>query len=171
MPELQVRVEPSGVRRQGRREVRYLAGFGSGVSFGVHSDCLKNLVRGITERVLYVRRGEGLDKPPQPVDGVWSRLSHVRQRLLRKTRSTPVVDRDEYPSLYHGRKRGVYERAVESLKVRGLTVRDSFVSVFIRLRRSTLLRRLTLLPGSYSRGPLGTTLRLAGTSSCSRRSL
>ncbi len=146
VPELQVRVEPDGVRRQGRREVRYLAGFGSGVCFGVHSDCVKNLVRGITERVLYVRRGEGLDKPPRPVAGVWLRLSSIRQRLLRKMRSTPIVEREDYPDLYRGRKRTVYERAVDSLKVRGLTVRDSFVSVFIKAEKVNFTAKVDPAP-------------------------
>lgn len=138
VPELQVRADPSGVGRKSRREVRYLSGFGVGVQFGVHADNLKNLTRGIVERVLYVRKGEGLAKPPQPVDGVWSRLSGIRQRLLRKANPTPVVDRQDYPGLYHGRKRSIYERAVDSLMTRGLTVRDSFVSVFIKAEKINL---------------------------------
>lgn len=146
MPDLQVRVEPGRDGRKCRREVRYLAGFGSGVSFGVHSDCLKNLVRGITERVLYVRRGEGLGKPPRPIRGVWSRLSGVRQHLLRKMRSTPVVDRDLYPLLYNGRKRTVYEKAVDSLKVRGLTVRDAYVSVFIKAEKVNFTAKVDPAP-------------------------
>jgi len=146
VPELQVRAQPDGVGRQGRREVRYLAGFGAGVDYGVHADCLKNLVRGIVERVLYVRRGEGLGKPPRPVDGVWKRLSGVRQALLRKVRPTPVVPLDEYPELYSGRKRGVYERAVESLKIRGLAVRDSFVSVFIKAEKVNFIAKVDPAP-------------------------
>lgn len=147
VPELQVRAQPDRVvGKKNAREVRYLAGFGTGVSFGVHSDCLKNLVRGITERVLYVRRGEGLDKPPRPVAGVWDRLSGVRQRLLRKTRPTPVVDRDDYPELYSGRKRTIYQSAVDSLKTRGLTVRDSFVSVFIKAEKVNFTAKVDPAP-------------------------
>lgn len=138
VPELQVREDRKGYRRRDRRGIRYLAGFGVGVRFGVHADCLKNMVRGITERVLYVRRGERLDKPPQPMEGVWNRLSGVRQRLLRKLRPTPVVDRDEYPDLYRGRKQQIYRRAVDSLITRGLTVADSFVSTFIKAEKVNL---------------------------------
>lgn len=136
MPELQVRDEPNrGRLRLAARSVRYLSGLGTGVTYGVHADCLKNLVRGITERVLYVRRGEGLGKPPQPKDGVFRRLAGIRARLLRKAPPTPVVSREDYPLLYNGRKRGVYQRAVDSLKTRGLTVRDSFVSTFIKAEK------------------------------------
>lgn len=136
VPELQVRDEVHrGKLRLRERSVRYLAGLGSGVQFGVHADNLKNLVRGIVERVLYVRRGEGLSKPPQPKVGVFGRLSSIRRRLLRKTPSTPVVARDDYPLLYSGRKRAVYQNAVDSLKVRGLTVKDAIVSTFIKAEK------------------------------------
>lgn len=136
VPGLQVREQPNrGKIALTTRSVRYLAGLGTGVDFGVHADCLKNLVRGITERVLFVRRGEGLGKPPQPKMGVFERLRSVRSRLLRKSPPTPVVDRDDYPGLYHGRKRAVYQRAVDSLKTRGLTVADSFVSTFIKAEK------------------------------------
>lgn len=139
--DLRVRREPDRGRttKLAERSVRYLAGFGVGTRYGVHANCLKNLVRGITERVLYVRRGEGLGKPPQPVDGVFEkRLAWIRQGLLRKMRSTPVVAVEDYPQLYTGRKRTVYQAAVDSLKSRWLTVRDSYVSTFIKAEKVNL---------------------------------
>lgn len=121
-----------------RRAVRYLAGFGTGVRFGVHVPGLKNLIRGITERVLYVRRDGGLAKPPQPKDRVFERLSSIRGRLLRNVPPTPVVSREDFPLLYNGRKRMVYQKAVDSLVSRRLTVADSFVSTFIKAEKVNL---------------------------------
>lgn len=118
--------------------VRYLAGFGAGVSFGVHCSNLKNLARGIVERVFYVSRDGGLAPAPRPILGVFSRLSGVRQRLLRAVRPTPVVDRDSYPGLYSGRKRGIYERALASLVVRAVNVRDAWVSTFVKAEKVNL---------------------------------
>lgn len=147
VPDLRVRSEQDRGRLGWKeRSVRYLAGLGTGVDYGVHADCLKNLVRGITERVLYVRRGERLDKPPQPKVGVFQRLASVRERLLRKLPSTPVVDRDDFPGLYHGRKRLVYQRAVDSLKLRGLTVADSFVSTFIKAEKVNFTAKVDPAP-------------------------
>lgn len=120
------------------RTVRYLSGFGSGVRFGVHCSNLKNLARGIVERVFYVRRGEGLARAPQPRAGVFSRLFSVRKRLLSVVRSTPVVARDEYPQLYTGRKRGIYERALESLMVRAVHFRDAWVNTFVKAEKVNL---------------------------------
>jgi len=115
--------------------VRYLSGFGTGVRYGVHNDCLKNLARGIVERVFYVSGSEGLTQAPSPKAGVFARLDGIRLRLLRAMRSTPIVSRDEYPGLYTGRKRGVYERALESLKVRAINKRDAWVSTFVKAEK------------------------------------
>lgn len=115
--------------------MRYLAGFGTGVRYGVHTNTLKNLARGVVERVFYVSRGEGLARAPQPLPGVFTRLAGVRQRLLRATRSTPIVPREEYSGLYVGRKRGIYERAYESLMVRAVCVRDAWVNTFVKAEK------------------------------------
>lgn len=147
MPELQVRDQPDrGSLRRRERRVRYLAGLGTGVDYGVHEDCLKNMVRGITERVLYVRRGEGLAKPPQPLEGVFGRLASLRSRLVRKAPPTPVVPLGDYPQLYSGRKRLIYQRAVDSLMVRRLTVRDSYVSTFIKAEKVNFTSKVDPAP-------------------------
>lgn len=124
-----------GTRSGVDRSVRYLAGFGTGVRYGVHCANLKNLARGIVERVFYVVRDGCLTRAPQPVAGVFSRLSGVRQRLLAAVRPTPVVARDDYPGLYHGRKRGIYERALASLVVRAVNVRDAWVNTFVKAEK------------------------------------
>lgn len=144
--DLRVRSEPGRVVRLRERVVRVVGGLGTGVTYGVHSDCLKNMVRGITERVLYVRRGEGLARPPQPMSGVFSRLSSIRTRLLRKAPPTPVVSREDYPSLYNGRKRVVYEKAVDSLLTRRLTVADSYVSTFLKAEKINFTAKVDPAP-------------------------
>lgn len=115
--------------------MRYLAGFGAGVKYGVHTDSLANLARGIVERVFYVSSSEGLSRAPRPKQGAFRRLSGLRTRLLKKLNSTPVVDRCDYSSLYTGRKRLIYERAFESLQTRGINFRDAFVSTFVKAEK------------------------------------
>jgi len=127
-----------GVRSGVDRSVRYMAGFGTGVRYGVHCANLKNLPRGIVERVFHVVRDGRLAQAPQPRVGVFSRLSSVRQRLLAVTRPTPVVAREDYPGLYTGRKRGIYERALESLTVRAVNSRDAWVNTFVKAEKVNL---------------------------------
>lgn len=101
----------------------------------MHDSTLVNLARGVVERVFYVRRGECLAQAPQPIKGVFSRLHSVRKRLFGVLRSTPIVPREDYPGLYTGRKQGIYERALESLMVRAILPRDSWVSTFVKAEK------------------------------------
>lgn len=124
--------------RQSTRAVRCLAGLGVGVQFGVHCANLMNLARGIVERVFYVQRDGSLTRAPQPLAGVFTRLSGVRKRLLGAVRSTPVVARADYPGLYVGRKRGIYQRAYDSLMIRAVNRRDAWVNTFVKAEKVNL---------------------------------
>lgn len=126
--------------------MRYCAGFGAGVSFGVHTASLHNVARGIVERVFYVARGEGLAPAPRPAQNVFTRLASVRQRLLRAVRPTPIVPREEYSELYSGRKRGVYERAYASLLVRAINVRDAWVNTFVKAEKVNFDKKVDPAP-------------------------
>lgn len=104
--------------------------------YGVHSNNIKNLTRGIAERVLYVRRDGVLQRTPKPVSGVFSRLSLFRDALVAATPSTRVVPLREFPLLYSDpRKRSIYERAVASLSRWGLTKRDAVVNTFVKAEK------------------------------------
>lgn len=130
------------------RQVRYLAGFGSGQAFGTHADCLTNLTRGIVERVLYVRGPcGGLVRAPRPIDGVFQqRLSRLRASLLRNLRPTPVVPIEDYPSLYSGRKQVIYQRAVDTLLTRRVTARDAVVSTFVKAEKVNFSKKVDPAP-------------------------
>lgn len=121
--------------------MRYLAGFGVGVCYGVHASNIVNLARGITERVLYVVRDGALARAPQPKRGVFSRLTKVRSLLLSHLRPTPVVAPDDYPDLYTGRKQGIYRRAAESLKTRSVQLRDAWVNTFVKAEKVNLSKK------------------------------
>lgn len=125
-------------KRAVARTVRYVAGLGAGVQYGVHCANFKNLARGIVERVFYVSRDGGLAQAPRPQEGVFSRLSGVRKRLFGSLRRTPIVDREQYPRLYTGRKQGIYERALASLVVRAINVRDAWVNTFVKAEKVNL---------------------------------
>ena len=117
------------------RVVRILTGFGSGVRYGVHNNSMINLARGVVERVLYLSTSKGLQPCPRPLSNVFTRLSGFKTRLLKHLSSTPVVTREDYPSLYTGRKRDVYQRAYESLLVTPIQLKDSYVSTFVKAEK------------------------------------
>lgn len=127
--------------------MRYLAGFGAGVDYGVHVDNFKNMARGIAERVLYVVRDGRLSRAPQPLKGVFGlRLRSVRNRLLNVLTPTPVVERSDYAGLYNGRKRDIYNRAWESLKVRAVSPRDAYTSTFLKAEKINFTAKVDPAP-------------------------
>lgn len=117
------------------RVVRSLSQYGSGAEYGVHNSSLLNLARGVAERVLYVQAGDSLVSPRKPVVGVFGELASVKSRLLEVLRPTTVVARGEYPKLYNGRKQVIYQRAYESLLTRGIALKDSYVSTFVKAEK------------------------------------
>lgn len=142
---LTCRPDDSG-KLEKERHVRVLAGFGTGTRYSVHANNATNLARGITERVLYVLRGQGLDKPPQPKKGVFQRLSALRGRLIKRMPPTPIVPLSDYPALYSGRKRAIYQRAVDSLAQRGVSIVDSFVSTFLKAEKINFTAKVDPAP-------------------------
>lgn len=112
----------------------------------MHVDSLRNLARGITERVLYIASGEGLKQVPQPQEGVFNRLADFRRKLVSVVVSTPVVDRCDYAGLYTGRKRLIYERAFDSLCCRGVSIKDSVVRTFLKAEKINFTKKADPAP-------------------------
>lgn len=136
-PGITIRKVVGDCKTKGERVVRTLSGMVGSAVYGVHNPSLLNLARAVVERVLFTRQEDGTLQPPlKPETNVFSLLSPVRAAVLRCTRTTSVVDIEDYPSLYDdARKRAVYERAVASLKERGLTKRDARVKTFVKAEK------------------------------------
>jgi hypothetical protein len=124
-------------KRDGVRRFIRIAGINPGRRIAVHNNTLKNLVRGVAERVLYRRGKDGVFKvAPQPSDGVFNaRLGGFRAQLLRRLPSTTPVALVDIPGMYRGRKQIVYQKAVDSLFVSPLNKEDAQVRVFVKYEK------------------------------------
>ncbi len=118
-----------------QRVVRVLTGFGAGAQYGVHNNSVRNLTRGIAERVLYVSEGGELRPCRKPKADAFKRLSPIRTRLLKVLSPTTVVPKHEYASLYTGRKQQTYARAYESLLLKEVHRRDAYCSTFVKAEK------------------------------------
>lgn len=124
-----------GLGTTATRVVRFINGFGAGVHYGVHNSSIKNLCRAIAERVLYTRT-EGVLLPPiRPSQFAFAKLTAIKNKLLKKLSPTPVCTPMEYPDMFTGRKKVIYEQAVATLIARGVSLRDSFVSAFVKAEK------------------------------------
>lgn len=117
------------------RVVRFVDGVGAGLHYGVHNPSMRNLCRGVAERVLHLFKDGIPCARIRPKQGAFSKLNGVKHRLLSRLCSTPVVAEELYPQLYHGGKRAVYERAAVTLLTRGFKNSDAYVSAFVKAEK------------------------------------
>lgn len=128
-------VTPTLGRAKPRRMYR-IDGLCGTEKYGVHDNCLDNVLRGLYERVLFRVGEQGARQPLQPVGGAFEEnLGQLRQQLVACTPKIRRVTRQKFVEMYDGRKRAVYQRAADSLSVRPLNVSDSFLSTFVKCEK------------------------------------
>lgn len=127
------------VRRAGPRKIRTLWRLPCSPqsSFGVHNNNLGNVYRGVSERIL----NEEVDgqwipvRQPHP-DMIHQRLSNFAQLLDSYACPTTPMDIRDFPSLYEGRKRTIYQKAVDSLLISGVTRKDARLRTFCKCEKT-----------------------------------
>lgn len=104
--------------------------------FNVHNNSITNLGRAVTERVFNVETESGLQRPPQPSPGVWD-TNHVGffSTLLEYLPSCHPLSHQQFVDLYEGRRKQVYQRAVESLSSKRINRKDAMVSPFVKAEK------------------------------------
>lgn len=118
------------------RRVYDVCGLSPGLKFGVHNNNLRNLLRGIRERVFAVEIGGVLTKPPSPDAGfVDSELAKFARKFDKLLPPTTPWSHDEFVATYAGRRRAVYEAAAEDLVGRALTRRDANSRSFLKAEK------------------------------------
>lgn len=106
------------------------------IDFGVHENSLVNLRRGLAERVFFVEGPTGFEAPPLPVAGrVEEKLGPFRRAVLQGVSYTTPLSYDEFVATYEGRRRTVYQNAADSLLVKAVNKRDSYLSTFVKAEK------------------------------------
>jgi hypothetical protein len=95
----------------------------------VHNSSLNNLVRGVLTRVLMVK-----GRPtPKPLEGVYGeRLRYFRNLVIRKLNSTTPVSYQQFVDYYSGRKKTIYQKAVDSLATSSVSREDATIKAFVK---------------------------------------
>lgn len=94
------------------------------------------------ERIFFVKKGEGFEAPPQPSPGYLRHLLRkFRRRLKRIAPPTAPISIDQFLDCYKGRKRRVYELAVESLDVTQVERKDAFLSSFVKPEKTNITEK------------------------------
>jgi len=97
------------------------------------------LLRGVVERV-FLRKVDGeYIRDGGPIDHIFEdTLSDFRDAVFKYVKHVSPIQRDSFPLLYSGRKRSVYVKAVESLQVRRVSRKDSFIQAFVKAEKLDL---------------------------------
>lgn len=112
--------------------------------YGVHSNSLPNLERAIVERVFTVNGGL---LPPQPQGNTLRRrLNRFAARLVCHVDKVEQLSTEDFVASYTGRKRAMYQRAVDDLDINPLTPKDAIVQAFIKDEKVNLSRKADPCP-------------------------
>lgn len=103
----------------------------------VHNNSLINVKRGLVERVFCVKGPKGqLIRPPRPVQGhLKNTLERYVKVLSGLVRNAPSMTRQEFVDSYAGSRRVVYQRALDTLGNREVTVEDSHLKTFVKAEK------------------------------------
>lgn len=106
----------------------------------VHNNSLKNVLRGLVERVYTVEGVCGRRAPtPRPRRGAYARLCAVRAELLRCVDSCLPYTTQEFLDTYRGAKHKGYVVAAESLSSRAVCKADAILRTFVKAEKISKL--------------------------------
>jgi hypothetical protein len=128
----------AGTSARGSRSWYSFNSLATTYEYVVHNSSLKNICRGLVERVFCVvdkATGE-LVRPPKPAAGVFSKkLGHVGKTVSSLVGYCPRWTRDEFIASYNGPRKASYERAAQTLDVLPLTQDDAKLSTFVKAEK------------------------------------
>jgi hypothetical protein len=118
------------------RKIYQVGGWSPPIEFGVHNASINNLQRAILERVYYVKGVGGFVPTPKPCEGIFKeRLGYFSSQLVRYIGHVTPMGLQDFPTMYQGRKRTIYQNAVDSLLVRSVERRDSYLKAFVKAEK------------------------------------
>lgn len=104
--------------------------------FAAHANTYSNILRGVLERVFYVKTAGGFKRPPTPTKGAFERLKTFRTKVTSRMPLVPMFTTEEFLDCYSGRRRRRYEMAAESLEALPLQRSDAGVSTFVKCEKT-----------------------------------
>lgn len=127
---------PRGTEKSGERTCLVVEGPAPAQHYGIHNNSGVNLMRGIVERVLYVRDTGHLAAPAVPKD-FRALMGDVRSKLLKYVPLTPIYTRKQFCDCYAGdrRKYTRYTLARLSLEDSPLQPSDARIETFIKCEK------------------------------------
>lgn len=114
----------------------HVRGLEAGLGFGVHNSSLRNMLRGIRERVYAVEKDGVLVPPPRPEPGfIGAQLAAEAAILDKIAFPTTPMSEDDFVALYVGRRHKIYQDARDSLAGLPVNRADADSSSFLKAEK------------------------------------
>ncbi len=125
-----------------------MAGVAPDIEIVPFINSLDTLLRGVAERVFYVKVDGHFVRPPRPSPSVFSaRLASAHQALVPLLPSTAPVSHDMFVGSYTGRKREAYRRALDDIRAgRTSLEEDAKLRVFVKYEKTDRTTKLDPVP-------------------------
>lgn len=121
------------------RKLYQVVGVATEQEFTVHNGSLLNVLRGVYERVFYVKGPNGFTSPPSPQPGVYSsKLAYIKSFFKKILPETAPITHKQFVEMYEGRRRKRYEDAARSLCSRPIVRADANIQTFGKAEKINL---------------------------------
>jgi len=109
---------------------------GDGRVLRINDPDIGTLGAALLERMYRCKVGSEFLEPPQPeAKTVNSVLRQFRNKLLRKTRFSPLISPEQFVEMYQGRKRTIYENALPEFYATGVQKKHAISSAFVKCEK------------------------------------
>lgn len=115
------------------------------VVFGVHSSTMRNVLRGLRERVFAVEKDGRLVRPPQPSPEAFQRMQWFSTEVSSGITQEPL-EAMAFAELYTGRKKAIYTKAAESLALTDVSNDDASLKTFVKCEKINFSSKLDPAP-------------------------
>lgn len=141
-----VRVEMRGAPVRERKLYR-ISGMGTRVLFRAHNNSVNNLLRALNERI-YNTLDDGEWKPVmKAAPGVVAeRLTAFKTELSKYVPTLLPLSDEQFVNRYLGRKRVLYQKAVDSLQQAGVCKKDAVMKSFIKMEKCDITSKIDACP-------------------------
>jgi hypothetical protein len=143
---LSIRETPGRLAPKGRKILWRLFDVCVGPVFAMHNMDLETTKRAILERVFHVKKGGGFEGPPQPEKNAYEKLNWIRDEVVSEVGTTRRCSYESFVGHYSGAKRRIYENAVESLRRKSISVKDSHIKAFVKMEKLNLSAKSDPVP-------------------------
>lgn len=125
------------------KQIYQIAGWAGNCDMAVHNSTIRNLERGVLERVFFVKDEEGnFVRPPRPNQDEFMKTVRSFTNALVSMIETPTKMSDQqFAASYFGRRKTIYENAALSLARDEIKEADSFITCFGKAEKTNLSKK------------------------------